>query len=378
MKNLPIISAFPFFSLLLFSLLLPPKALAGNTYADDNLLIEMAPIPSIGDISGEYRITQNQNDCFCWGREDDAFSIASVGNNQWYVFKGSGDCQRTPISSLLGSANGCQPWELPNVRRVSRLVVPAFAHPYTNPDYWRQLNDAATQLGSRLVVIANVNNGPLKPDGSVSGSYTRAINELQTRGATVLGYVDLDKGNRPSLSIIRDLNSWLVDYDIEGIFFDRAFLVSPENEQWPADKQVFYRDLYAVTSAQFQSVHGIIPTVFFNPGAIPPSAPDFWSLSDHQAQIVAFESSSSSFANRWAQLDQLNDAQKARSVLLIHSLPDRYNWLAAVDKMQRHQFSDFFLNKPGTALAAPGQGFHNWNRLPDFFAQLVSYLVEHP
>lgn len=121
-----------------------------------------------------------------------------------------------------------------------KVIVPAYIFPYDNADpgqhnvgpHWSMLIEAAKVYKDRLIVIANVNNGPGNRGNSWAvQKYTEAILKVRQAGGIVLGYVHLCYGlnhqsatcnGRTLRNIEEDIANWHLDYNVDGYFFDEA------------------------------------------------------------------------------------------------------------------------------------------------------------
>lgn len=121
-----------------------------------------------------------------------------------------------------------------------KVIVPAYVFPYDNDNpgqhdvgpYWSMLIEAAKIHKDRLVVIANVNNGPGAPSNTWAvQKYTEAITKVRQAGGIVLGYVHLCYGlqhntaecnGRTQVDIEQDISNWHLKYNVDGYFFDEA------------------------------------------------------------------------------------------------------------------------------------------------------------
>jgi hypothetical protein len=113
------------------------------------------------------------------------------------------------------------------------IIVPAYFDPRSTEgsDYWDRLAAAASILGERLIVIANILNGsgtePIE-------EYVDAIGGVVGRGGQVIGYVYTCYGNqcdedperewcpRPIDVVLEDISRWYAFYPMDGIFFDEV------------------------------------------------------------------------------------------------------------------------------------------------------------
>ena len=104
----------------------------------------------------------------------------------------------------------------------ARPGIPWYIHPAEDPGAWRNLArhfTSARGLRDGFAVI-NVHNGPCSADDPY---YGRALSELSARapGLALLGYVDVDYGNRPELAVLDDAAAWQYRYGLTALMLDR-------------------------------------------------------------------------------------------------------------------------------------------------------------
>lgn len=111
----------------------------------------------------------------------------------------------------------------PGVTTLLRLDL----HPLAAPHIWNALAAHSRTYREDLTVVVNVADGP---GSGRDPSYTSATARLRAAGLTLLGYVDLGYGIRPSAAIRADVGRW-AGYPVHGVFLDRAptspFVVGP-------------------------------------------------------------------------------------------------------------------------------------------------------
>ncbi len=141
---------------------------------------------------------------------------AGVGEN----FRGATAPRRPGEASFPvdRQAAGGAPAETGPPSRRLRLLVPAYIYPAgEDRKQWRRLTDAAPKVD--LVVVVNPRSGPgpeRNPD------YAAAIAEAAGRGVRLIGYVDLEFGDRQVTKIKADIDAWLRFYPlVTGFFLDR-------------------------------------------------------------------------------------------------------------------------------------------------------------
>ncbi|MEV7675089.1 spherulation-specific family 4 protein [Streptomyces sp. NPDC088752] len=95
------------------------------------------------------------------------------------------------------------------------MGIPLYVHPGVDASAW-----AALAVNADVVnwVVLNQNSGPGDPEDAVLGDAARGI---RAAGARILGYVDLDYGNRDDFFNFQDATTW-VARGFDGVFLDRA------------------------------------------------------------------------------------------------------------------------------------------------------------
>ena len=105
---------------------------------------------------------------------------------------------------------------------AARLAIPWYVHPAEDPDAWTAL---AVLSPRPSFVVANIHDGPGEP---ADPWYPAALAQL--RSMRVLGYVDVNYGDRPPADVRDDVRRWLSEHKVGGVMFDRlpATAVSTE------------------------------------------------------------------------------------------------------------------------------------------------------
>jgi hypothetical protein len=109
-----------------------------------------------------------------------------------------------------------------------KLLVPAYI-PLTNiaaaEQQWNLLIDSHVLGQSEIMIIANINSGPLYPNNwSPEGRamYNRVFARAAAKGVPIVGYVSTRYGTRPSADVQADIRNWKVLWGtaIKGVFLD--------------------------------------------------------------------------------------------------------------------------------------------------------------
>jgi hypothetical protein len=247
------------------------------------------------------------------------------------------------------------------------LVVPAYFEPGAPmipagaEDYWRRLAEAAKKLRERLIVVANVADGP---GTAVVPTYTEAISAVVGNGGQVLGYVYTCFGNevdpqrpycpRPEGDIESDVDNWYEWYPIDGIFFDEVSL--------DQGKVSFYQGLDDYVQAKGR---GELETVVLNFGAEPHE--DYLNIGS--SLLCTFEDPFPDFVGwlppgctaGWLPPEWL---PRNRSCVLVYDTPEGHV-PAAFQQLSRAENDWFYFTDDTMVDRNP------WDTLPDYFEELV-------
>jgi hypothetical protein len=135
------------------------------------------------------------------------------------------------------------------------VMIPAYFYP-GNPNPWQQATSSSTGYQPGFM-IANPNNGP----GSTQQSpYVTAIQNAQSKGVKVIGYVATGYGTAsysPESQVKALVDDWFAWYAVDGIFYDECSSDS--------SKESYYQDL----AGYVKSTYGSNKTVTLNPGTVP-------------------------------------------------------------------------------------------------------------
>jgi Spherulation-specific family 4 len=93
-------------------------------------------------------------------------------------------------------------------------LVPAYFYPGSN---WDMLDQAAG-----IIPVEAIMNPASGPGSSVDPNYVTAVNNLQSAGGKVLGYVPTTFGTRSLAAVESDINFYVNNYHVNGIFLDEV------------------------------------------------------------------------------------------------------------------------------------------------------------
>eukprot|EP01041_Mallomonas_annulata_P006787 gene6787-13746_t len=139
-----------------------------------------------------------------------------------------------------GTASDCQ-----------KVFAPAYFYPslWEPSDYWYTL--LASSRGG--IAIINPENGPTN---TIISEYKTAVNYAKKSGITIIGYVYTSYGSRDRHIVKQDVDKYINQYKVDGIFFDE---VSSSKSALP-----YYSDI-----ASYVRNISLSMVVAFNPGVTP-------------------------------------------------------------------------------------------------------------
>lgn len=101
------------------------------------------------------------------------------------------------------------------------VMIPLYTYPGTT---WTQVIQAKTAHPSvPIVVTINPNSGP---GSNIDSNFVSGIQQLQSAGVTVLGYVYTSYCSRSTSAVESDINAYINWYHVNGILFDEMSNVS--------------------------------------------------------------------------------------------------------------------------------------------------------
>jgi len=181
---------------------------------------------------------------------------------------------------------------------------------------------------------------------------------LQSKNARVLGYIPLYFGERSETlrykrTIKEYRQKWYNTFDIDGIFYDEADLTIHAS---------FFASLY-------EDTQNMNPTkgeqlVIFNPGV--PTNNSVWN--GHKGWFVPSESDEATFNTRKTTLQNMDDLQKSRSLILVHGMSSS-TWKDQFDYLKNNDFYNVFLTDDTFNKA---EKLYPWDNIPAFFDAMVN------
>ena len=167
------------------------------------------------------------------------------------------------------------------VVRAEELVVPAYFDPYdAGLTQWNTL--ATTARSVPTTVILNPDSGPGK---TADAQYVAAIARVRAAGGKVIGYVSTSYGKRSLSAVVKDINTYLAFYKIDGFFID----------EMTADSKIAHIQYY---QSVYNYIKGLTPasaalSVTGNPGT---SMPELYASLPVADRFVVFEDNAKHYA----------------------------------------------------------------------------------
>ena len=224
-------------------------------------------------------------------------------------------------------------------------VVPAFFTETQNvaiPSYfypgalWTQIEHA---LPEDSVAIINPSSGP---GSSIDQSYVAQVDEGQSAGLTVLGYVHTDYGRRSSAVVRSEIDKYYSWYGVDGIFLD-------EGSTDCSHAASYYKDLY-------DYVHNRSGKVVVNPGTQTNEC--FMDVAD---VVVNFEDTYANYrAESYSQPEWVSEYPPTRFWHLVHAAPTTADMQEAVGLSKERNAG--FVYVTSDTLPNP------WDTLPAFLS----------
>lgn len=227
------------------------------------------------------------------------------------------------------------------------IIVPAYFYPGA---YWDELANAAQEIGERLIVIVNVENGPGEEANS---DYKDVVDQVRSNGGRVIGYVHTCHGNqdgdeellssctKTEAVIKTDIDRWYEWYSLDGIFFDE---VSTQK-----DMATYYQNLYDYVHTKQTEA-----TVVMNFGIEPD--PAYFEIGS--AILCIYENEFSDFIE-WSPPDWMTEEQLARSLILTYDTSEHDFWTALTISKDIGWYYITSDNDPP------------WDSLPSYFSNMV-------
>lgn len=243
------------------------------------------------------------------------------------------------VSSSSTSASVTSTSDAPPVMRIS---LPLYSSPN---EEWNQVVNSSPTTG---ILIINANFGP---GYSLNPVYAAAIQMVQQKGISVLGYVytSYADGSVPVSKVENWISEWYSWYHVDGIFFDEV------NSTCSTKTVNYYTSLYTYTKSQSGP-----DIVILNPGE--PTGNCYASISDI---LVTFEGDYSKFINHYVPENWTLNYPPSRFWQIVYNattLPQMQN---AVHLASQRRSGWIYVTN-GLAIGVNALG-----RLPSYFCQEV-------
>jgi len=133
----------------------------------------------------------------------------------WKTPEGDGtpDVTTTTTGGISASTVADQFHYVIGDQTIQRLAIPSYFSP---GPLWSQMESSAPTVG---IAVINPASGP---GSSFNQDYATQVQQSQTAGLTVLGYVHTSYGSRSSADLQAEVDAYYNWYHVDGIFFDEA------------------------------------------------------------------------------------------------------------------------------------------------------------
>ncbi len=232
-----------------------------------------------------------------------------------------------------------------------QVLLPLYSYPnwWNEKAYkWKELAIARDKIC--VTAVINVHNGP--GDGPPNADYSKGLKDLQLFDVSILGYVHTLYGKRDTHLVKRDVDLYVDNFDIGGIFFDEV-----ANTDHYLD---YYRELYGYVKKQRRS-----NLVVLNPGTGIGSSsvkrrrwgPDI---------TVTYENTYTKWIASPTFASSSEPLKSARFAALIHDAPD--------DNAMRKSINLARFRKYRYVYVTDDKLPNPWDRLPNYWAEMIDYL----
>lgn len=230
-----------------------------------------------------------------------------------------------------------------------KILIPAYFDP-VHTNYWEIMANEAEKLPSKIYAIANVNNGAGE---NVKISYTKAINNMRSKGGKVIGYVDSDYTNVSLDNIKDEIDSWYSKYEIDGIFIDCQHNIE--------GYQLYYAIVYNYIKEKDSKA-----LVVTNPGTN--TLETYVKFNKRLITDVICVYENFEGFDRW-KLPSWTENYSSDTFAVIPYDIWSNNWRQTVDYAASMNVSWFY--------ATDESGYNKWGSLPSYFKEMCYYIKEN-
>ena len=231
-----------------------------------------------------------------------------------------------------------------------QILIPLYNYPnwYAPENYiWDDIAAANSQVP--ITAIISPDSGP-GGDEQPNDDYKTGLGHLRDAGVTIIGYVYTNEGNRSMDEVKKEVDKYDQDFNIHGIFFDRA-----AND---SSKLNYYQELYDYVKSRANLDKVIInPSSPIDEGYISRPASDV---------AVIFGNDSSQWASYQPSAYVANYPAN-RFTMLVYGVPDVATMKSHIELTKERHIGYVYLTDD--TLANP------WDSLPTFWSEEVAYLA---
>jgi Spherulation-specific family 4 len=234
-----------------------------------------------------------------------------------------------------------------------QILLPLYIYPnwYAKDKYvWKQVTLAAKKVS--IVVIINPNNGPNGAPPNLD--YQQGIKDLHQAGIKIIGYVPSTYAKRDLQAVKADIDVYLKDFKLDGIFIDEA--ASTE------DKFTYYQQLYRYIKSTTSSPNQVI----INPGT---DIAEIYFQQPVADVTVTFEN----YQKVWTNYRPPKYAKSYAShyfAALIHTTANRQLMKSTLDRVVKNNFGYIYITNDSIDTVDRNP----WNSLPEYWQAQVNYI----
>jgi hypothetical protein len=241
-----------------------------------------------------------------------------------------------------------------------QILLPLYIYPnwYERDKYvWKQVVLAAKKVP--LIVIINPNNGP---NGTIPNSdYQQGIEDLHQAGIKIIGYVPSNYAKRDLQAVKVDIDIYLKDFKIDGIFIDEA--ASTE------DKFAYYQQLYQYIKSRSlsnKSTKESLPIAIANPGT---DIAEIYFKQPIADVTVTFENYQKVW-NNYHPPTYNKSYSPQHFAALVHTTANRKLMKSTLDRAVKHNFGYVYITNDSIDTVDRNP----WNSLPEYWQAQVNYI----
>jgi hypothetical protein len=236
-----------------------------------------------------------------------------------------------------------------------QILIPLYIYPdlYKDNSLWKAVVEAQSHVD--ITAVINPDNGPLRDASDPRyKDYQEGLQALRDAKVKILGYVPTNYAKREKRKIQADIDTYILHYDIDGIFLDEAANM--------AEHKGFYAQLatYIRTKPKLQ-------VVMLNPGV--PTAPVYVDAQRSIADtVITFEQTYAHWMKASSPPPWVYTLTASRFALLVHTAPDVSAMKRAIDLGSSRHY--------GYVYITDDRGANPWDALPSYWQDMVHYIKQ--